>query len=472
MDGIRISDITMKQIAKSGDAALSFKGKLEISKLLDKLGVSVIELEGLSSARSDALRVKSIASAVKDSVLAVPVDLSVESVGETWDALKDARYPRLQVTAPVSTVQMEYLSRKKPDDMLACVETVVAACAERTPDVEFIAEDATRSDPAFLRTAIETALAAGAATVTICDAAGTMLGDELAAFLASLYKDIPALSGVAVGVSVADTMAMADACEIAALQAGAREVKVCAVGGNTASLATIAAVISARGELFEGGCGLHMVELRRIVSQIDWLCSTRRNKTSPFDDGVQDTAPDLALSFGDGVSEVLKAAREMGYELNSEDGQAVWEAVQDVLKHKERVGARELDAIIASVALQVPPTYQVESYVINTGNDISAMAHLKISHHGEVSEGVSLGDGPIDAAFLAIEQITHHHYELDDFQIRAVTEGHEAMGETVVRLLSNGKLYSGRGISMDIVGSSIQAYVNALNKIAYEEAES
>lgn len=141
------------------------------------------------------------------------------------------------------------------------------------------------------------------------------------------------------------------------------------------------------------------------------------------------------------------------------------------MKHKERVGARELDAIIASVALQVPPTYQVESYVINTGNGISAMAHLKISHHGEVSEGVSLGDGPIDAAFLAIEQITHHHYELDDFQIRAVTEGHEAMGETVVRLLSNGKLYSGRGISMDIVGSSIQAYVNALNKIAYEEAE-
>ena len=99
------------------------------------------------------------------------------------------------------------------------------------------------------------------------------------------------------------------------------------------------------------------------------------------------------------------------------------------------------------------------------------MAHLKISKGGETVEGVALGDGPIDAAFLAIEQITHHHYELDDFQIRAVTEGHEAMGETVVRLLSGGKLYSGRGISMDIVGSSIQAYVNALNKIAYEEAE-
>ena len=186
---------------------------------------------------------------------------------------------------------------------------------------------------------------------------------------------------------------------------------------------------------------------------------------------MQDTAPDLQLAISDSVEEVTMAARQLGYELSGEDGHAVWEAVQDMLRHKDALNARELDAIIASVALQVPPTYLVESYLINSGNNISAVAHLKLSRHGQTMEGVALGDGPIDAAFLAIEQILHHHYELDDFQIRAVTEGHEAMGETVVRLLSNGKLYSGRGISMDIVGSSIQAYINALNKIAYEEAE-
>ena len=84
-------------------------------------------------------------------------------------------------------------------------------------------------------------------------------------------------------------------------------------------------------------------------------------------------------------------------------------------------------------------------------------------------EGVSLGDGPIDAAFLAIEQITGCHYELDDFQIQSVTEGREAMGQTVVKLRSGGKVYSGRGISTDIVGASILAYINALNKIVYEE---
>jgi 2-isopropylmalate synthase len=107
--------------------------------------------------------------------------------------------------------------------------------------------------------------------------------------------------------------------------------------------------------------------------------------------------------------------------------------------------------------------------VINAGNTISSSAHLRLTKDGQVLEGVCLGDGPIDAAFLAIEQITGCHYELDDFQIQAVTEGREAMGQTVVKLRASGKVYSGRGISTDIVGASIRAYINALNKIVYEE---
>ena len=365
---------------------------------------------------------------------------------------------------------MEYLSRKKPDAMLASIESTLRACADRTEDVEFIAEDATRSDGAFLKKAIETAIAAGAKTVTICDATGALLPEEFAAFLKELLETIPALSDVTLGAACANTMAMADACIVAAVRAGAREVKTAAVG-DTASLQNVAGILAAREELFGVSCPLHTVELKRIVRQIVWMCETKRNKTSPFDDGVQDIESALALSLGDDAQSVEKAARDMGYDLNSEDTQAVWEAVQELLRHKEQVGARELDAIIASVALQVPQSYTVESYVINSGSNISAMAHIKLNHEGEMMEGVALGDGPIDAAFLALEKVINRHYELDDFQIRAVTEGREAMGETVVRLVSNGRLYSGRGISTDIVFSSIQAYVNALNKIAYEEGE-
>ena len=121
--------------------------------------------------------------------------------------------------------------------------------------------------------------------------------------------------------------------------------------------------------------------------------------------------------------------------------------------------------------MQVPSAYLLDTYVINSGNTISSSAHMRLKKGDAVLEGIALGDGPIDAAFLAIEQITGRHFELDDVQIQAVTEGREAMGQTIVRLRSGGKLYSGRGISTDIVCAGIHAYLSALNKIVYEEEE-
>ena len=173
----------------------------------------------------------------------------------------------------------------------------------------------------------------------------------------------------------------------------------------------------------------------------------------------------------DDLAAISKAVEKLGYTLSDEDNAKVYEAFQAIAAKKENVSARELDTIVASVALQVPPTYQLDKYVINCGNAISASAHIRLIKEGSVLEGICLGDGPIDAAFMSIEQVIGHHYELDDFQIQSVTEGREAMGETVVRLRSGGKLYSGRGISTDIVGASIRAYLSALNKIVYEEAE-
>ena len=147
----------------------------------------------------------------------------------------------------------------------------------------------------------------------------------------------------------------------------------------------------------------------------------------------------------------------------------VYEEFLRIARKKESVGLRELEKVIASTAMQVPATYVLESYVINSGNLLTSTAHLKIRKNEETIESVTLGDGPIDAAFLAIEKIAGQHYELDDFQIQTVTEGRDAMGEALVKIRHEGKVYSGRGISTDIIGSSIRAYINALNKIVYEE---
>ena len=469
MEQIRISDITMKQTGKG--FTLSFKEKLEIPKLLDKLGVSVIELEGIAQPKIDALRIKSVASTVKNSIVAVPVQLSQESIDATWNALREARHPRLQVCASVSTVQMEYLFNKKPATMLKAIEDAVAACCMKTADVEFVADDATRSDKAFLHSAISAAIRAGAKTITVCDATGSILPDELGEFVDALYADVPELKDVTLGISCLNELAMADACAIAAIKHGVREIKAAAYPINRISLSNVSRLLAAKGDVWGVSCGVRTVEMNRIVKQIAWMCETSRSKNSPFDNGVQEMAEDLSLTSHDNITTVLKAVEKLGYDLSEEDGARVYEAFKKIAARREVITSRELDTIVASAAMQVPSTYVLRSYSITASNISSSMAHMQLEKSGQKLEGVALGDGPVDAAFLAIENILGCHYELDDFQIRSVTEGREAMGETIVKLRSSGKLYSGRGTSTDIVGSSIQAYINALNKIAYEEAE-
>ena len=468
MNHIKISDITMKQAAEN--FSLSFKEKIELAKQLDKLGTAVIELEGLENPRLDSLRIKSVASAVTDSVVAVPVALSEDSVRNTWNALRLANHPRLQVCASVSPVQMEYLFHKKPDAMLTAIAQITALCRSLCEDVEFIAQDATRSEPALLKQAITAAIDAGASTVTVCDTAGTSLPEEFGAFIGNLYETVPALKSVCLGVNCANTIAMADACCVAAAAQGAAEIKAAAYPIDTANLSHVARILDVKGEQLGVQCGIHVTQLSRAIAQINRMCQPGQSKASPFDSSIQEDSG-IFLTAHDEIGAVLKAVERLGYDLSEEDGVRVFEAFRNIAAKKEQVSIKELDAIVASAAMQVPPTYILESYVITSGNTISATAHMKLHRADTVLEGVCIGDGPIDAAFQAIERITGHHYELDDFQIQAVTEGREAMGQTVVKLRSGGKVHSGRGISTDIVGASIRAYLSALNKIVYEEAE-
>ena len=473
MQNICISDITMKIADRSAEFSLSFKEKIELAKLLDKLNVSVIEISAIENRKIDSLLVKSIAAAVKNSVVAVPVTLDPESVDVTWAALKDARQPRLQLSAPMSPAQMEYFCHKKPDKMIETIAEIIAKCKACCADVEFIADDACRAEKDFLIKAIRSAISAGATAVTLCDAAGLMFPEEFSAFLSEIRSEVPELENVRLGVLCSNELSMASACAMAAVRAGATEIKTISCSGNATRLSEFAAIMKNRGDALGFGCNLRHTEIKRISTQIEWMCQTGRSKNSPFDSGVRDQNENADLSFSahDDMSAILKAVEKLGYELSEEDGAKVYEAFLHIAAKKGSVSAKELDTIVASAALQVPPTYRLNNYVINCGNVISASAHMKLAKGDEMLEGICLGDGPIDAAFLAIEQIIGRHYELDDFQIQSVTEGREAMGETIVRLRSNGRVYSGRGISTDIVGASIHAYLNALNKIVYEEAE-
>ena len=460
MKQIRISDATMKQISE--DFRLSFKEKIEFSKLLDKLGVDVIELEGISNPRIDSLRIKSVAAVISGSTIAVPVMLNDESIESTWCALKEAKHPRLQVSVPTSAVQIEYLLKKKPDAMLASVKAAIEKCASLSPDVEFIAEDATRSDQSFLSSVLKTAIAAGATTVTLCDTASSMLPGEFADFISRQYECTPELESVAVGICTSNAISMADASAIAAVSRGASQIRAAAYPIDYASLANIARILDAKSDALGASSGIRTTQLSRIIEQVNWVCQP--GKKASADSAASHEDSDIFLTEHDDMAAVTLAVAKLGYDLSEDDAVKVYNAFKGIASKKEKVGLKELDAIVASSAMQVPPTYKLDTYVITSGNTISATAHIKLTKNGEPVEGVYIGDGSIDAAFQAIEKITGCHYELDDFQLQAVTEGREAMGQTVVKLRSGAKVYSGRGISTDIVGAGIQAYLSALKR--------
>ena len=467
---VRISDCTL--LAAEDHYELSFREKIELCRLIDKLGVSVIDLNPIRRNKTDRLLVKSICSAVKNAMIAVPVDIKdEESIRITWEALREAVNPRLQVAVPVSSVQMEYLFHIKPDAMIQKAVQAVRECRNLTDNVELIAQDATRSDPVFLIRLISEAVNAGVSTVTLCDSAGVMMPDEICNWIESIKTDLADLNQIIVGFSCRSDLNMSDANAIAAIRAGVREVKAVTCGGNAISLANIVRMISIRGASIGVYSSVGVEQIRRITGQVGMICqaSGQKKGSVSLDDGTQDT--DYLLSKHDTIDTVIHAAERLGYDLNTDDQQKIWRSFVQTAEKKDSITLKELDAIIAAEAMQVPPAYHDVTYVINTGNQIGAMAHMKLMCHNQEIEGIASGDGAIDAAFNSIEKATGRHFELDDFQIRSVSEGREAIGETVVRLRWEGKLYSGRGISTDIVGAGIMAYINAVNKIVYEEEE-
>lgn len=462
MERVIISDVTLRDAEKS--KGFSFKEKIDIAKKLDKLGVDVIETSAIKNLKTDVLFLHAISPLIKNSVISCPVDFSEESIEITANALSGADKKRLHLMVPTSAVQMEYVCSKKPDAVIEMIDTLVKKCASVCSDVEFSAVDATRSENEFLHKAISTAINAGANTITICDDAGEMLPDEYSAFIKDLYENIPELKNVVLSAQCSNAMDMANACMISSMNAGVRQLKAATLGKEYPSLISAAKVIFSRGASIGVTSSINYTNLEHTVERMK-----RFGDVSVNDDKSFENSDKFVLSSKDDIKTVSAVIAKMGYDLSDEDIANVYEEVVKTAK-KKPVGMRELDAIIASATLQVAPTYKLKNYVINSGNIISASAVMVLEKNGEEIEGMTIGDGPIDAAIQCIEKIAGRHFELDDFQIQSVTEGREALGTAIVKLRSQGKLYSGRGVSTDIVEASINAYINALNKICFEEA--
>ena len=423
MRQIKICDMTMLQEAKHRERfSLTFKEKTEIAELLDNIGVDVIALEGADDDKADILRLKAISGIVKNAALAVSVKPNKENIDLISDAVKEAKHKRLVLSLPVSTVQMEYSYRLKQDGMLQLIKENLEYMAGICPDTEFVAMDATRADRDFLCEVLRTAAGAGARTITLYEESGKMLPKEFGRFVSELMAQVPELANVSLGVGCSNAITMAAACLMEAMEAGASELKVASFAVDTAFFNDISRVIFEKEEELGIRTKLNPTATAETIGRIRWMCKTGKSKTSAFDNEVLGQSPD-------NDDEIDEAFNE-----------------------------------------EVPEIFKIDSYTINTGSVMTSTAHIRLNKNGRLLEEVVMGDGPIAASFLAIERITGMHYELEDFQIKAISEGRDALGQALVRLRSSQGLYTGVGRSIDIIGACIKAYVNALNKIAGKES--
>lgn len=461
MKTINMTDITLKKLSEERGLALLFREKTAIASCADSLGASAVELAPMKNLREDTIVNKTIANNVQNAAVAIPVGFQKEEIAHAWECIKDAKHPRLQVELPVSTVQMEYNYHIKADKMLGKIGELVSAAKEYCDDVEFSALDATRADEDFLIAAVREAEKNGAGMITVCDDAGVSLAEEIAA----LTEKVKQAVSVPVYVQVSDRINMGVASAVAAIAKGADGLKSAMAGNDVLLSGEISDAMRACSAQIGAEIGLNET---KIHASIQDMLTTISHEAYEAEAGVSEKNK-ILLDADSTIAQVMQAAEVLGYELSESDCGNVYKALMQVCEKKDAVGAKELEALIASSAMQAPSTYHLESYTTNSSNLTGAMSQVTLRCNDEIMCGVSTGDGSIDSAFRAIEQCIGFHYELDDFQVQSVTEGKEALGSALVRLRNNGKLYSGNGISTDIVAASIRAYINALNKIVFEE---
>ena len=462
MKKIIISDITLKKISEDRAVSLLFREKSAIANCADTIGADVIEIPAVKSPREDKIIYKTIAQNIQNAIFAIPVGFTADDVNVAWDCIKDAKAPRLQVELPISTIQMEYTYHVKQAKMLEKIAELIKAAKALCSDVEFSALDATRADEDFLISAAKEAESCGASMITLCDDAGVSTPDDIAKLVSTVKEAV----SIPVFVQVSDRINMAVASAFSAIKCGADGLKCAMVGKNALLTGEISDAINTCGAQIDTEIKLNNTKIHASID--DMLASINHDA---YESGKTISEGKKILIDADStVVQVAQAAAVLGYELSDSDVGNVYKVIKQVCDKKGAVGYKEFEAIIASSAMQAPSTYHFETYTTTSSNMSASMSQVTLKCNDEIICGVSNGDGPIDSVFRAIEQCIGHHYELDDYQVQSVTEGKEALGSALVRLRNNGKLYSGNGTSTDIVAASIRAYINALNKIVFEEA--
>ena len=499
---IRIFDTTLRDGEQSPGASMNLAEKLEVAQLLSDMGVDVIEAGFPIASPGDFESVKQIAQTVRGSTICGLARCNEKDIDAAWEAVKHATSSRIHVFLATSAIHREFKLRMSPDQIVERAVQGVKRAVGYCDDVEFSPEDACRTEHDFLCRVVEAAIDAGATTINIPDTVGYATPGEIFDRFSMLRDRVPNIDKAILSTHCHDDLGMAVANSLAAVAAGAGQIE-CTINGigeraGNAALEEVVMAIRTRSDFYQCGTRIEsrrLVPASRLVSKTTGI-QVQRNKAivgrnafahesgihqdgmlkerstyeimQPEEVGVAKT--DLVLGKHSGRAALADRARTLGFTLTSEQLQVVFEQFKLLADKKKEIYDGDIVALVQQqISGAVDEQWSLVDYVVTSGKKRSPHVELTLKHGDkETTECVEQGDGPIDAAFWAVEKITGIKLVCKDFRVRSATLGRDAIGEVNLEVEYKGKSYRGVGVSTDSVESTILAMLNAINRIISE----
>jgi 2-isopropylmalate synthase len=502
---VKIFDTTLRDGEQSPGCSMNLAEKLEMAHQLERLGVDVMEAGFAIASPGDFASVKSIAKNIKNTTVASLARALTKDIDAAAEALKGAKYPRIHTFIATSDIHMQYKLKKTKEEVLATAIEMVKYAKKFCQDVEFSAEDASRSNPAFLYQIFEAVIAAGATVINVPDTVGYTSPDEFVALIKGIKENVPSLHKADLSVHCHNDLGLAVANSLAAARAGATQIE-CTINGigeraGNAALEEIVMNLQTRKDLYQLDCRVNTKEIYRTSKLLSSITGVRvqpnkaivgenafahesgihqhgmlANKSTyeimtPESIGL--TENKMVLGKHSGRHAFEDKIKSMGYELDQEALTIAFEQFKILADKKKDVTDRDIEALVCRRMVQIPEAYKLDRFVINSGNTITTTSSMRLlSKTGHIlEEVVSSYDGPIDASYKAIDKLVGRKFILEDFVINSVTGGTDAQGEVNVKIKNKDRVYNGHGVSMDIVEASILAYISAINNMFYEQEE-
>lgn len=498
MRRIKLFDTTLRDGEQAPGCTMNTREKLEIARQLERLGIDVIEAGFPVSSPDDFEAVAAIAGEVKTSTVAALCRCVRGDIETAAKALANAAKPRLHIFIATSDLHLSVKLGITREQALEKIRDCVTYAKTFFDDVEFSAEDATRSNREFLLECFNLALSCGATTINIADTVGYNTPDEMHELVRYIDQNLVGRERVELGIHCHNDLGMAVANSISALRAGASHVEgtINGIGerAGNAALEEIIMAIHTRGETLGMDTGAHTRQIYRTCKLVSTIIGVGIPSNKPVvgrnafshESGIHQHGvlknpltyeimspaaiginhSDLVLGKHSGRHAFDDRVAELGYTLSPGAGEKAFSRFLELADRKQDVTNKDVEAIIMEFGYAQPESYRLHSFVVNSGTVISATAVVKlIKLDGSEVEHVARGDGPIDALYKAVERIVKAGFQLASYRIQAVTGGEDALGEVVVSLQKGGQSIIGRGLSTDILEASIKAYLNAINKV-------